>query len=171
MRRRWLAAAVAALCAVLAAGCLSVCGSWAESATRDSIHTKNGTTVPFYLENAGLYFVTKTGYCYHYGVGCDQSKYIRYINPLEAVRLGYRPCSKCDPLLPYDIAAPVPLPDEIMDVFIVVEDPFYHSDEHCPAMDLEGKKYTHCPVVATLQEARYLFKEPCVVCCPPDTPP
>ncbi|HPR79463.1 MAG TPA: hypothetical protein PLR69_12770, partial [Candidatus Limiplasma sp.] len=98
-------AASRALC-LLAALALCLMGSGGLSAARAAVFTPESTSEPFYLSGSELIYVTATGKCYHSIDDCGTTKTAFLISLAEACRLGYTPCSKCDPPAPVTAEEP-----------------------------------------------------------------
>ena len=123
--------------------------------------------IPFYLDSLDTVYVTKTGYCYHAIPDCINSTYTYEITGAEAIRLGYKACSNCEPFVLDAISPSDPFTDEDTLVYMMVQDEHYHASDTCKAFD-KPEKGRVCPrVQITLDEAKYLEKDRCPVCNPP----
>jgi hypothetical protein len=149
---------VAALlaCALLLAG-----AAWRASAAKaaDAAPRTTAEPVPFYLDGSVIVYVTATGACYHAVPDCHGTQTAYALSLAEAVRIGYRPCSLCDPPTPEDQAPSVVFPEGSVIVYITVGGECYHRAAACGSMK--------SAVPVTLEEAVYLGRRPCARCHPP----
>ena len=153
-------AASRALC-LLAALALCLMGSAGLSAARAAVFTPESTSEPFYLSGSELIYVTATGKCYHSIDDCGTTKTAFLISLAEACRLGYTPCSKCDPPAPVTAEEPT-FPLNTVIVYLSVGNASYHRTPDCSGL-------TNA-VAVPLEEALYLGKKPCNKCDPPAPP-
>ncbi len=123
--------------------------------------------MPFYLDSSDIVYVTLNGYCYHAVSDCGTSKYTYQIDASEAMRLGYRKCSRCGPATLEPPATDDDLPEGERIVYMMVEDNHYHNSPTCPDFDAPEDNRVFFPVAITLEEAKYLEKDRCPVCKPP----
>lgn len=121
--------------------------------------------VPFYLAGTDPVYITRTGHCYHTTDHCSTTKVAYELSRAEAYRLGFSPCSNCEPELPFllaDLTFELPIDEPI--VYYMVQDNYYHTSDDCG--DIEQNDYGNVPVAITLDEAQYLEKKPCTRCHP-----
>ena len=68
-----------------------------ESEDRSSSASRSSNTFPGEDETEPMYYVTRTGKCFHRKNGCSYTPFKWYYDRDEAISDGYRPCSKCNP--------------------------------------------------------------------------
>lgn len=119
----------------------------------------------FYLDGFDHVFITESGIRYHVTDHCPPTKTAYEISLLEAVRLGFTPCGKCDPPLPLGRETDFSLPEDDPIVYYIVQDDRYHASDSCQY--IKYNKNGNVPIPVTLEEALYLEKKPCKHCNPP----
>lgn len=120
----------------------------------------------YYLDEVDTVYVTH-GYCYHSISDCRNTNDSYAVDASEALRLGYKACSNCDPLIWHLIPMKMEFDEEDIVVYMQVEDLHYHTDDMCSKFDAPKDGRIHPRVPITLEEAEHLELQPCKSCKPP----
>jgi hypothetical protein len=117
--------------------------------------------VPYYLVGSTLVYIADSGIRYHSTNSCYPIEKPHLLSLEEACRLGYTPCEKngCYPPASVPADPNFAFPDGAVIVYLGVGDDCYHRAPGCGGMENA--------VAVTLEEARYLDKQPCTKCDPP----